>query len=142
MKLLGFNFTKINAERLPKKEETKGIKINTNIDISEIVEAKSEILKKETVLAIRFTYNIDYSPDYAKISLEGNLLLGVDSKTARNALNEWKDKKISENIRLLVFNAIFKKANLKALQLEEELNLPLHIPMPTLNVSDKKEQEQ
>jgi peptidoglycan hydrolase CwlO-like protein len=29
------------------------------------------------------------------------------------------------------------KSNLKALQLEEEMNLPLHIPLPSLKPADK-----
>ena len=139
MKLIGFNFTKINAERYPKKE-SRGVKINTKIDLSEVEEVKSDVLKKDSLIAVKFLYEIDYSPDYAKITLEGNLVLAMEHKIAKNILKEWKSKKIQDELRAFVFNIIFKKANIKALQLEEELNIPFHMPMPSIKVEDKKEQ--
>ena len=139
MKLLGFNFTKINAERFPQKSN-QGIKVNTNIDVPEIKEAKSDIFKKESILAVKFKYSVNYEPEYAKIELEGNIAFGADPKTAKKILNDWKDKKISEEVRTIIFNIIFKKANLRALQLEEELALPFHIPMPSLKLGEEKKE--
>ena len=50
-----------------------------------------------------------------------------------------KDKKMPENFRMTLFNLILRKSSLKALQLEEEMNLPTHIQLPTLKIGDKKE---
>jgi len=40
-----------------------------------------------------------------------------------------------------LFNIILRKCHVKALELEEDLNLPLHVQMPSLqrNAFDKKE---
>lgn len=128
MKLMGFNFTKISVERMSTAKE--GIKINTNINISEIKELKQNDFKtKNEILGIDFIYSVSYDPDFAKIELKGNLVIGIDSKDARNVLREWKDKKLDEDFKYNVFNIIMKKSTLKALELEEDVNLPLHMPL-------------
>lgn len=138
MKLLGFNFTKIQVEK--SKDRVENLKIGTRIDISEIKEAKTGILKtKDEILAIKFKYGLDYEPGMAKLDLEGNLIISLESKEARGVLKQWKDKKMPENFRMPLFNLILRKSSLKALQFEEELNLPIHIQLPTLKLGDKKE---
>lgn len=138
MKLLGFNFTKIQVEK--SKDSVENLKIGTRIDISEIKEAKTGILKtKDEILAIKFKYGLDYEPGMAKLDLEGNLIISLESKEARGVLKQWKDKKMPENFRMPLFNLILRKSSLKALQFEEELNLPIHIQLPTLKLGDKKE---
>jgi hypothetical protein len=131
MKIIGFNFSKIHAEKSDKAFEK--INIKTNIDISEITEVKSDIFdKKESLVGTRFEFKVDYEPEYAQISFNGFVLFSLEKKEADEVLKLWKDKKISENFKVVLFNAILKKSNLKALQLEEELNLPLHIPLPSV----------
>lgn len=131
MRLIGFNFIKINAEKTT--DINKNLKINNGIDVSEIREVKSDLLKtKEEILGITFEHTITYNPGIAKLSFTGNILLEVDSSLAREIIKKWKDKQIPEKFRLSLFNAILKKSSLKALQIEEELNLPPHFPLPSL----------
>jgi hypothetical protein len=138
MKILGFNFTKLQAEKGINKKE--GIKINTHIDISKIEFVNpGEIKVKEDLLGVSFKFDVSYDPDFAKISFEGNIILAVESKLHKEVLKQWKENKIPEDFKLPLFNIIIKKSTLKALQFEEELNLPLHIPMPSLKSPDKKE---
>jgi len=138
MKLLGFNFTKIQVEKF--KERVEGLKIGTRIDVSEINEAKAGILKtKDEILAVKFTYGLDYEPEMAKLDLEGNLVISLESKKSREVLRDWKDKKMPDDFRNTLFNLILRKASLKALQLEEEMNLPIHMQLPTLKINEKKE---
>ena len=138
MKLLGFNFTKIQIEKF--KEGVENLKIGTRIDVSEIKEAKAGMLKtKDEILAIKFKYGLDYEPEMAKLDLEGNLVISLESKKAKEVLRDWKAKKMPEDFRATLFNLILRKANLKALQLEEELNIPIHIRLPTLKIGEKKE---
>jgi len=128
----------MGVERLNHKFEN--VSINTKIDILSIEEAKSEAFKfKEDPLAIKFSFNIDYSPNLAKLDLEGNLVLAVESKIAKEVLKSWKEKKLPDDFRVTLFNIILKKSTLKALQLEEELNLPLHIPLPSFKKPDKED---
>ena len=138
MKILGINFTKLNAEKL--SIDTKGVKIGTHIDLSEIREVKSDFFSnKEKVLGIKFSYEISYDPDFAKIKLAGNILISVNEQMSSQILEGWKTKNLPEEFRLSVFNLILKKSSLKALQLEEELNIPLHISMPFLKAQDKSQ---
>ena len=131
MKILGFNFTKIHAEKLP--GEIKGVKVETDIDIIDIKEAKSDFFnKKEKILGVKFKNNIIYDPNFARIELEGSILVSLDKNDSDKILKDWEDKNLEEDFRLKMFNLIIKKSSLKALHLEEEINIPLHIPMPVL----------
>jgi len=136
MKIIGFNFNKICIEKL--SENLKDLKLNSNIDIKNVNKLKQELFHtKEDVIEIKFGYEVDYSPNIAKISLEGNVILLVDPKTSKKFIKEWKDKKIPEENKLIIFNVIMKKSNLKAIQLEDELNLPLHISLPSVKEINK-----
>ncbi len=139
MKILGLNFTKLNAEKF--SVETKGVKIGTHIDLSEIREVKTDFFSsKEKVLGIKFSYEIDYEPNFAKIKLTGNILASVDGQQSDKILEGWKTKNLPEDFRLSIFNLILRKSSLKALQLEEELNIPLHIAMPFLKKQESESQ--
>jgi hypothetical protein len=133
MKLAGFNFTKINVEK--KKDSFKELKIDTKIDLLDLKEINSSLKSKDSFIGISFNYEISYNPDLALIGFKGNILLALDSKQAKDILKDWKEKKISEEFRLLIFNLILRKANIKAIQLEEELNLPLHFQLPSISSS-------
>jgi len=132
MKLLGFNFNRINAEKL--KSVSGKVNVKANIDLKEIKEIKASFLKenKESLLSIDFFYSINYEPNLAKIELFGNLLISVESEKIKEILKKWKDKKIESNFKVSVFNLILMKATVKTLELEEELSLPLHISLPKI----------
>jgi hypothetical protein len=132
MRLVGFNFTKVSIEKF--KDIAEDLKFNTKIDISSIEPLKSDLIKvKDEPLKIDFIYSVLYEPGYAKLELAGTMILSVESRIARDILKGWKDKEMSEEFRIFMFNIILRKANIKALTLEDELNLPPHIPLPSLN---------
>tara|TARA_Y100000310_G_scaffold152277_2_gene151784 strand:- start:554 stop:955 length:402 start_codon:yes stop_codon:yes gene_type:complete len=131
MKIIGFNFNKLNVEKTSDKFED--LKINTNINLVNVKQIKSEIFQpKEEIIEVEFSYVIDYSPNIANISLSGTVLVMADAKTTKEFMKQWKKKKLPEEHRILIFNVILKKSNLKAMQLEDEINLPLHIPLPSV----------
>ena len=141
MKIVAFNFTKVEAERL--KDKADSIKFNTKIDLPSIEPIKSDILKtKEELVKVNFVYHLSYEPSFAKIELSGDLIVALDSKVAKEVLKGFKDKGSSEDFRLFILNFILKKTNLRALRLEEELNLPLHLPLITLNKDSLKEKKE
>lgn len=128
---MGFNFDKISIERF--LDNIVDMKISTNIDVSDITKLDSGILKtKEELLSVKFNYTIDYQDNIAKIELTGRILLVLEPKQAKEVLKQWNDKKISDEFRIPLFNLIFRKANIKAIQLEDEMNLPIHIPLPKI----------
>ncbi len=131
MRLLGFNFSKISAERL--EGGAKDIQVVPNIVISDIKQVKPDMVKtKEEFIGVKFSYILSYDPKYAKLEFSGDVLVSVDPKEAKEIIKEWKDKKVSEDFRIFLFNLIMRKSNVKALELEDELNLPLHIQMPSI----------
>ena len=141
MRLVAFNFTKLSIERL--KETIDSLKFNTKIDIHSIESLKSDFIKvKDEALKVDFSYSVFYEPEFAKVELAGTIVLSVDSKIAKEVLKGWKDKQMTEDFRIFMFNIILRKANIKALEMEEELGLPSHIPLPSLskeNIQEKKE---
>lgn len=137
MKLIGFNFKKIDLEK--KSDNLKDLKISTGIDISDLREVKSDLFNSsEEMISVKFEYTINYEKDVAVLKFQGNLLVSVEPQQAKEVLRQWKDKKIPEDFRLSVFNIILRKSSLKALQFEEELNLPPHIPLPSFKPAKKK----
>ena len=140
MKLLSFNFIKISIEKF--LDNLKDLKINTGVDILDIKPVKSDFFKlKEELIGITFNYNINYDPGIAKLDFKGNLILSLDSKTSKEVLKQWKEQKIPEEFRLTLFNIILRKSSLKAIQFEEEFNLPLHIPLPSIRPPEEKKEK-
>ena len=138
MNVLGFNFNKISVEKFPNKMEN--LKLNTNIEILDIASVKADMLKtKDELMGIKFAYSIRYDPNFAKIEFGGDILLSLDSKLAKDVLKEWKDKKFPEEFQIFVYNVILRKANIRDLELEDEMNLPLHFPLPSLKKAEDKE---
>lgn len=134
IRVIGFNFIKISAEKLKENlDKSESLKIDTKMDISYVEPFKSDFFKmKEDVLKVGFVNIISYEPGLAKIEINGDIIISADPKTAREILKGWKDKTTSEDFRIFIFNIILRKSNIKSLQLEEELGLPPHIPMPAL----------
>jgi len=140
MRLVGFDFKKISVERF--KDSAEDLKFNTKVDISSIDTIKSDLFRsKEELLKVEFIYSVMYEPEFAKIELIGNIILAVEPRIAREVLRGWKDKQTSDEFRIFMFNIILRKSNIKALQLEDELGLPSHVPLPSLskeNLAEKK----
>ena len=137
MKVIGFNFDKISVEKL--KDKTEKLNIKTNIDVFELNRIESDILKsKEDLIQAKFSYTVTYEPGYANIDLKGTALLSLEEKQAKEVLKEWKKKQMPEEFRVFLFNVIMRKASLRSIHLEDELNLPIHIPLPFLNPKKEK----
>ena len=65
-----------------------------------------------------------------------------EQKKMNEMVKGWKkEKKISPEIIQGLFNTIIARSNIKALQLEQDLNLPPHLPMPKLTREKKSVRE-
>lgn len=139
MRIIGFNLTKISIQR---KEDIQGqLKINQNIDIKG-VKQESIPISKDEALKIHFKFTIDYSEDSAKVEFEGSVLTLPDNEEMKQVLDSWKNKQLPGNMRIGLFNFIMNKCNIKALTLEDDMALPLHLPMPKLNPEQNQGQTQ
>jgi hypothetical protein len=139
MNLMGFNFSRISVEKTNKKSED--MKISANVKLEDIKEVKANSLKtKESILGVLFSYTVKYG-EVANIDLAGSIVLSIDQKLSKKVLKEWKEKKIADEFRIPVLNLVLAKSNVKALQLEEEMNLPYHLPMPRVNAEKSSDEK-
>jgi len=136
MKVLGISFYKIDLER--KEDSFKNIKISTKLNILGIQKSSSTLLTdSESLIKIKFEYELNYEQDIALLKFSGYLLVSLSHSESDEILNKWEEKKIPEKFKEIIFNSIFRKCNLKALQFEEELNLPPHLPLPSFKIKGK-----
>ena len=159
MQVIGFNFTKIAAER---PTELKKGPINTNIEFLDLKKESVSLLKDMDAVKISFGLSIDYnenseeqknvnnkeskkenkksksfpsspqSTPQAQIKFNGNIVLSVEKDELKDLEKSWKNKELPNATKIPLFNLILKKSSPKALQLQDELNLPSHIPLPMI----------
>ena len=134
MPIAGFSFTKIYGERkgAPDKQE----KIYNNVKITNINEGKIMMGQDgaKDALNISFEFSVDYGKA-GKVELLGSIIYHEAQQKVKSLLDGWnKDKKVPPEFVALIYNFIFSKANVKSLQLEEEVGLPLHLKLPRLKV--------
>jgi len=140
MKVVGSNFSKISGER--KGLISRELKINTNIEIKDVKKQTVNVFKDQEVFAFEYEFKIDYG-EFGRLDFKGNILILFDEKSIVKELEEnWKDKKLVESLKMPLMNIVFSRCNLKAMQLEEDLGLPIHLPQPKIeskSVKDKIE---
>lgn len=107
-------------------------KVTTNIEFSDVQKEKFDLLS-EDVVRVHFSSTISYEPKLASISFTGFLVLKLDKKQMAELLKSWKDKKIPPEMNLSLLNLVLQKSTIKALQLEEELNLQPHFGLPRIS---------
>ncbi|MGV8151830.1 MAG: hypothetical protein ACP5OG_02020 [Candidatus Nanoarchaeia archaeon] len=136
MKIIGFNLSKIAIERSQKPLEK--LNINYDVKIGEI--AKESIpFSKDEAYKLDFSFTINYNKgEFAKVDFNGSLIIIVDKEEARDFSKFSRDKQLPEQAKMPIFNFIMNKCNIKAIQLEDDLGLPLHIQMPRLGKQESK----
>ena len=138
MAIIGFNFTKIDAE---KKNAISGkINVNNNVVILNAEEKKLSLANdKQKVIGFTFEFMSKYEPDIGHIKFIGEVLFMEDSTKAKEILDGWKkDKKLPKETTTSILNTVLNKCNIQALVLSEEVSLPAPIPLPKLQVGEKK----
>ncbi|MAH49382.1 hypothetical protein CMI37_26395 [Candidatus Pacearchaeota archaeon] len=123
IRLIGFNFTKISAQRNP--DYNGKVEAKSNVDITNMEKVKTPATKNES-LKVDFSVDIDYG-ELGKVELTGNLFLMADQKLIKETVTGWEEKKQPNNIQLGVVNIILQKTTIKAIQIEEEIGLPIHL---------------
>lgn len=135
MKIIGFNFDKIKIERKNKPEGK--LQINSNINIKDITQEKVELIKEQIPIKFDFEFLIKYNPDVAEVLFTGAVIVLLEKEQSKEILKKWKTKKIADEIRVPLFNFLLTKCSIRALQLEEEFDLPLHIPLPQVRAQEE-----
>ena len=132
--IIGFNFTNMSIDR--KNNLVKGMKVRYDLNIESVTEASIPLSTKQKGLDFNFKFIIDYDPDIANISISGTVSYMVEEKESKEIWDEWKKtKRLPKKVSMPVLNLILDKCNIKALELEQDLALPTHLPMPSVKVS-------
>jgi len=141
MTIVGFNFTKIDAER---KEPAKGkININNNVTIKSVGEKKISLANdKRKVLSFTFEFTAKYDPDVGSITITGDVLYMEAAAKVKEIMDGWKkDKKLPKDMMPLILNTVLNKCNIQALILSEQINLPPPIPLPKLQAAESGQKQ-
>jgi hypothetical protein len=129
--IINYKLKKISIQ---KKNKIKGpVEAKNNLKITNITEDSLPSLSKEKALNIEFLFSVDYQPDIAALEIIGSITYMQDKKNMKEILENWKkNQKIKKEIAAPIFNYILSQCSIKALSLEEDLELPFHIPLPIL----------
>ncbi len=149
MQPIGFNLKKILAQ---KSLEFKRGPINTNIEFKEVKEEEITLLKDSNALKISFIFSISYAhpektPDtnienLGEVSFEGEIMFSVTKDEFKEITKSWKNKQIPDQFRIPLINFILTKCSTKALSLEDDLNIPFHIPFPQVRPENQVSKDQ
>ena len=133
--IVNYRLDKISIQ---KKNKPKGpVEAKNNLKVTNIIEEAISSLSKEKALNMQFQFTVKYEPNIADIEIAGNVLYMADQKTIKEISENWnKNKKIKKEIAAPVFNYILSKCNIKALRLEEDLELPFHVPIPKIKTRE------
>lgn len=125
MPIVDIFFTKINSER--EKTLNPKLKANVSLVLRDPEESQSESGNRK-ILNFPFEFVLTYETS-AKIIIEGLVVFIDEKKKVQELMKDWKkDKEFTRQL----YNFALTKCNLKALLIEEQLRLPLHIPLPKL----------
>lgn len=150
MQIIGFNFTRMSAEKQP--EFNRGNSHRTNIEFLEIKKEEKSLLNDKDTMSIKYQFSLSYFREEkkkekttAEIVLEGSILIATEKNESTDLEKAWKKKAIPQELKLPLFNMILRKCSPKAILLEEEVNLPCHLPIPQVRAGapeENKEKEQ
>jgi len=136
MVTVGFNFTKILAER--KGASQPNVNVTTNINIKSV--ANSDIADpKKTLVKFEFQFNCNYEPGIGKVELDGELIEIYDKDLAEKVITGWNtNKKLPSDLMNGLLNSILGRSNVEALVISRELGLPSPIALPKVEVREEK----
>lgn len=135
MAIIGFNFTKMHIER--KAPIAGKISVKNNVAIKDVDKKDFNFGKsKQAGVQFTFEFSVEYEPKIAEILLEGEVIDLVDEKRADSLVKEWKkSKKLEPAVMTNILNTVLSKANIQALIMSKDMNLPPPIPLPKVNVT-------
>ena len=101
---------------------------------------KIPVKNTEQVLKFIFEFSLDYEPEIGKLQILGHILYLDDEKKIKDTLKAWKkNKEIDQNLMQQILNAALYRCSIRALSLSQEVNLPPHIAIPTLQPMSKNQ---
>lgn len=136
MAIIGFNFTKIAAQRISGR--TGKINITNNIGVRNIEASKFSGDSKRSAVKISFRYDGIYDPKVAHLQFDGDVILLLEKKAADDLVAGWKEGKADTKILMGAMNHVLERCNIEAIILSRDLNLPSPVPLPKVNMDAGK----
>jgi hypothetical protein len=106
---------------------------------------KSELLKGKDLLKLSFTFSVLYGSDEkekkevnGKVEIDGVLMLSPEEKEAKEMTKSWKKHEVPKEYIVPFYNYILKRSSVRALQLEDDIGLPPHIPFPQVRRAEEQ----
>jgi hypothetical protein len=134
MNLIGFAFTKLHAEKVSAMAK-KVAKVN-DIHITNVEKEEVPIQMKTDAYRISFRFVLTYNDKDAKketklgdVIIEGYIITSLNENEGKEFFKSWKKKEIPESFRPAIFSLIMKKCSPKAIDLEDTVALPFHVPI-------------
>jgi len=140
MPIVGFNFDKTSAEKI--SQVKKGMRAAHNITISSITKENVNLGEGMTKPGLKFSfeYEVKYEPEIGEVMIFGHILYLEEEKKIKEILSKWsKNKTIEPALSAQLINTAIVKSSIKALSLSQDINLPPHLHIPTIQpkVDDK-----
>ncbi|MBD3259254.1 hypothetical protein GF371_01325 [Candidatus Woesearchaeota archaeon] len=140
MSIVGFNFTKINAE---KKEGAKGkINIKNNVIIKDVVEQSMSLGAKDTkAMRVDFQFVSEYQPSLGNITIDSSIVALRPASEIAQIIKDWNEtKQLPAELIEQLFSYVLRRCNIKAIMLAEDLNLPSPVPLPRVETKAQTEE--
>ena len=151
MQIIGFGFTRITAFKSEKFTRTP---TNTTIEFTDVKKEEINLLKDNNEGAkLNFRLSIDYTlqeqtdkkdkkeekqDKQGEISFEGYVILSLSKEESKELHKSWKKKQMTPSLQIPLYNFLLRKCSPKAIDLEDEIGLPLHIPIPQLKPKNQE----
>ncbi len=136
MAMVGFSFTKINAEKKPATGQA--VNIESNAGVINVVELPV-IDPKKVLLKFDFTFIVKYEPSAGKIELAGEVVELYDKEFGTKIMDFWnKDKRLHPDVMQEIFNNVLSRSNVEAIILSKDMGLPSPIQMPRIDVKPQE----
>lgn len=139
MAVIGFNFTKIAAQKLSNK--TGKVQVNNNIAIKSIEQSNFSGDEKRKAIRVVFRYDGVYEPKIAHLQFEGDVILLMENKEAEELVKGWEEKKAPVKSLSSAMNHVLERCNIEGVILARDMNLPSPIPLPKVNEKSAKQPE-
>lgn len=136
MAIIGFNFTKIAAQRSGTRSGK--IDITNNIGVRNIEASKFSGDDKRSTVKVSFRYDGLYNPKVAHLQFDGDVVLLLEKKVADELLANWKEKRADTKILTGAMNHVLERCNIQAIILARDMNLPSPVPLPKVNMDPGK----
>lgn len=142
MGVIGFNFTKVSAERNP--AVSGQVNISNNLAVKDVKKEEMGIAGNDQLgLKVSFEFSSKYEPNMGNIMIHANVLALEKKEEGEKILKEWeKNKKLPDSFMRQALSFMLRRCNIKALVLAEDLNLPSPVPLPKLGPAKASNDEE